>query len=837
MTADAKLSLKESLEPFFGTPNFFCFYTACNGMMKPMNTAENRNLPQNLKNFFDPRTYDNEEYKDVKKDELFVPSELTNFIMFVALYHSQLDHDLLSNNNVMSRLLDSDFKTLIFNYNCNVIIGEWKESTKKNEFLKRFNNMFIRLGDYEYNEEKINIFIKKLDEIIFLIKNKINLKKTDPDYDDQVVEIVNNFIDENNLYKLKKLFVSLFYKKRNFNKGTLFFKKFCSKVLNDYFKLDSRAISFYNEYISILDNDNNSVNMDTFADKVRRTENICLSDKFRLNFNKIISENKSNDTRFYNIIPYIPTEFKFVRFNLNVGDGVGIINCQIKVTDGDELRQLYKHITLNTLNTYLSELQVNKKLESNAIFNFNSVHIEMILTDLKDWNFNAKYLLTTCVESVNDDLLNDESTQTLIDADNKRVFNKRNGKFFTINEKGEEIPYDMDKVKYSDYLGLTNVSEEKCKDIVYCLHQLNSLKPNEINVVNQNHLFECLKNNHETFDKKNHNFNSIYPHFVKTLLKIFWVSSNTGLENYDSWFEKVSNAKTIENENKQNENSPPKFWGTFFASMICENEKFQNYVKALIEFVSANLCLIGLENNENGLTNIYSEHAMVPIKLEDTHGYFIIPVFGGNNQTGGGDYDFSKKQKLNMLRNEFLMILNTNMKGGTFSTKPTNFSSPYDNTIMGFADVKNLSNNMSGGAYFSNEKSVSGVKSMEDHILQSFELLNSLKVPVDINFKTNILNKIKQMLKDEKQINDMNHVLKKLINLLQFAESNGNIADKPSSIKRLTLNKINSNKDLIEYLNENIGDYSYCIEEMSNTIKNNQQVIYKQLADLIKKLV
>jgi len=99
-----------------------------------------------------------------------------------------------------------------------------------------------------------------------------------------------------------------------------------------------------------------------------------------------------------------------------------------------------------------------------------------------------------------------------------------------------------------------------------------------------------------------------------------------------------------------------------------------------------------------------------------------------------------------------------------------------------------------------------------------------------------ITKKVGQLEMAEKKINDAVKVLRTLVNLQNFVKSFGQVkfgGSQMSGQKTLSLDRVMSNQELLQYLSTNAGDYESCVHKNIDFLNSGTLEILKSYNDLL----
>jgi hypothetical protein len=628
----------------------------------------------------------------------------------------------------------------------------------------------------------------------------------------------------NNIFKKTAALVGV----KNFQKitGNNFASEFCRNVFGNWARLDKQARSFYSSQIGVfrknkktlsLPQDQTGWSFNLIESDNEMSKLDCDKEDLRLN---LMKESEGSDVvMFAHTLPYLPTKL------------IG----KLWYTDADGQRRSIENANLNqeTLKTiydqvYKQDTTINPS--HRPVINIEIGKQKMILPgdylivqpNTDQWSLNLKSVVKNIIDCHN------KSTKSYSGKIQNVLFDMDTGMEWFSNSDGLYTIVDGKKLSYGEWkekvgyncentlaLDKNKISSEGCEEVAKCI------------LLSPDRLPECLKklNSYDMFDVAQNGLSKLDPHIARDLLKVFHVNlvepsvadPRYGTPiikpmSYNDWFDLVVNGQYL-----------PKGWTNDFKKVLLKNEALTNYVKGVIEFVKANPAIL-------------NEGANIPSKdLDELEDEQIIQL--RNTRAGSiGHYTHPVDNTLAEFQFNSGFLLQT-ANAVAFKPQLMDMNSPFTNGFIGDGSMEmNTLNSMGGGAMPTEEgvagpsfaKAGSNLMSIVDDLRRS-----------GLTFRQDTVKGIEEIITNlvmtEKKVNQLFKVLKMMKNLQSFVNchDNGKYAGVTSG-KVLNIEEIVSNKDLLAYLNYNIGDYEKCIYTSMKYLNSGSQQILQSYFDIIQ---
>ena len=596
----------------------------------------------------------------------------------------------------------------------------------------------------------------------------------------------------------------------------------CERIIARWGDLDNVARDFYRNQLAVLKKSVGSRSSEegrwSIVDEIRYPSVSCdecgKCKNVRINLMKV-SEG-SNEMMFEHILPFIPVEkVNKIWFTDNTGNLRFVKAKDVKPSIlKDIYRCVYFHEDVQTLfrvGCSIGDVQLNFPGDFSAEAVFENSH---------DWNFNLKGIVKTLIKEHKAPRVSDLKLEHIFDHDTKMIwFRDANGlyKIDPVTKKkvhNNEIMSDPEfNADCGNTMGL-NVHEQDvagqqhCSDIATCV-----LKSPE----NLTSCIEYLKNR-DMFDVAQEELSKVLPPVAVRLLDVFQVprvNMNHPLYGnikrpvtYDHWEREVLYASP---------EKLPKSWSKNhkFVEVLKKNDKLLNYIKGIIAYVTANPAILNEHVTQD--INIGSVENEDDIAL-GLH-YYVTP-----NSTSQID---DLRWNTNVIVNDQMSLINRN--------RPIHsFISPISNALYGDMSMSNETFNMSGGGLPSSRKHLDD---MENTLGSLMAELKADGLEIHQRDVAKIGQTISEMKTVEKKVYELIKTLQVLHNLQKFVKcfTPNHLYDNRGD-RVLRLENVVNNRDLLRYINEQIGDYENCINSSINFINGNTRDLllgYKDLIDVI----
>lgn len=597
---------------------------------------------------------------------------------------------------------------------------------------------------------------------------------------------------------------------------------FCQHILTNWRDLDPQARLFYRENIAIfqkLKSDqwgtNNLLSDDRFMEKLALGGiKACDEDSLRMNLLKAKSVKGDELVKFAHTLPFIPVE---KLGNLWYTDNNGRINKVQKGSyNSDVLKQIYQQVYLD-----------NKTVDLGRGVSINLSN-QLPNDQLNGWSHN----LTRVVKSIIGHTKNSDyqkpsgSLEELLDLDTNTVWHSDGEQLFRLEQNGKKVLYNeyfKNGYNCGNTLALNAKNpgdSAKCEQIANCI------------LYNPENLASCLDkhSSSEMFKVAQKELrDKMDPFVAKKLLQVFHVGitktnmidrNRNNLEiiqpiTFNQWMEHCVN----------NQNYLPKKWTQEFRDDLRKNTHLLNYVKGVIDFVRANPAILNPDRfTTEGVTE---DETIRMLNNTDREKPYSIGEYRWPYEVEGSD---ALKYTVGLL---------ANTSNSIFTPVPNTLRSGIAGVLVGDGIMVGGSglNTMAGGAAISND-SLNERRTINELGIYLNSLLNDLHksglsfTPED---ERKITDYCKKLVDTEKKIKQMVKALETLHNLQNFVRcyDNGKYAGYTSG-KVISLEDIVSNKDLLLWLNSNIGDYENCIYRGMEYINAGSNQVLKAYNDLIQ---
>ncbi len=604
-------------------------------------------------------------------------------------------------------------------------------------------------------------------------------------------------------------------------------KSFCQHILTRWVELHTQARTFYREHLAIFRRlpvdewgTQNLLLDDGWMGKFSQSGlQICDVKDLRLNLAKM--NPTSGTLLFEHTLPYVPVDM--------VGDlWYTDINKKVtKISKGqfgpDVLKLIYKSVYLGEKSANLgrgSSIDLPNDLPQDEKQQWDH-KLTLVVKNMMD-NFNGGSIMKGGKKRTLTEMFDYESNTRNWFTDGETFYKQdKNGNMITRNEfiKNEYNCKNSLSLNLKDEKG--NVipgADRQCESVATCLLQspgrledcLSRFKSSEMFNVAQNE----LRDNMDPFMA------------VKLLRDIFHVRFET-IKMYNENIERPVLFNTWVDEVLNSPHVPPAGWTNEFRNNLGKNQHLLNYIDGLISFIRENPAVL----NKNKIVNkIYEQDPQIVILNNTTkENPYVLGSYTYPNE------QFSDEKEVWKYRIGTL----ANTAGSVFMPAPsdlmfrrgipavvgTGLMSPFGlNTMSGgelpYGEAECKKHNKNLGVYLKdlmeNLKHKGGMRFMPEEELEIRKFCD-------------------QLVSTEKTILEMVKILENLQNLQNFVGcyDNGRHAATTSG-KVLSLEDIVSNKDLLAWLNHNIGDYQNCIYRGMEYINAGSNQVLKSYQDLIQ---
>jgi hypothetical protein len=566
---------------------------------------------------------------------------------------------------------------------------------------------------------------------------------------------------------------------------------------------------------------NNDISL---LDKDREMEKIdCNKENLRINLYKAKKNGSSqNMMMFAHTLPFVPIkEVGNLWYTDNLGAKRVIQKQNLTV---DVLKLIYEGVYKDVSNTPVGAKPViNITIGGETM----TVHgdYESFPDEEKRWDLNLTMIVKNIIRAQTQPSSRQSvSVQELLDIDTGMKWYSDGKGLYTI----EIVNGQKKKLYYSEYelreyncdnvlaLNKEKVSKEQCREIAQCILESPEKLP------------KCLENyqsnNYDLFKVAQSELQKMDPMVAEKLLKVFHVGikkspiidkNGNSTEiirpmSFTEWSSRVLNGK-----------DDPKGWTPEFKRALQNSEALLNYIKGIIEFVRSNPAILNHETMMTG--NMDEEVEDNQLKMLGASGYNI------------GTYEYPYSDSVDELKYNAGFLVQS---ATAFAPVPTAFGLPFANN--GFVGDGGMSmyglGSMGGGAIPEGE--LFSAHNMIDLGSILIKLIVDLKRS-GLSFKPEQEKEIEKFIvelgENEKKLKKMIQVLTTLRNLQNFVRcyDNGRYSGLTSG-KVLALEEIVSHKDLLAWLNSNIGDYENCIYKGMEYINSGSQQVLKAYNDLIQ---
>ncbi len=607
-------------------------------------------------------------------------------------------------------------------------------------------------------------------------------------------------------------------------------KNFCQHILTHWGELDTQARTFYRDHLAIFQKmpqnswgTHNLLLDDRWMDKFAQSGlQICNVSDLRLNLAKM---NPSSSTlMFEHTLPYIPVDKVENLWYTDANNRV------VKLNKGqfnsDVLKKIYKSV-------YMSEQSTNLGRGSSI-----SLPSKLPQDERKSWDHKLSQIVRNVMGFSGGDSNMKRgprrSLEELMDMESNTVWFSDGTTLFRKDHNGNKITYSefMKNEGNCENTLVLNVRDEQgkvipgaeaqCDTVASCLLQSPERLEHCLSQFQSSEMFNVAQR--DLRDKMN-------PGAAEKLLRVFHVRFDTAsvidrnrnrMEitqpvTFNQWVDEVLNSP----------HDPPKGWSTKFRENLRNNQHLLNYVRGIIEFVRANPAILNKDKFVS--RDIQQDEQIVILNATQREAPYTIGNYTWPNERFTDEREVLK-YNVGILANTSNSVFmpapsDLTFRRGIPAVVGTGLMSPFGlNTMSGgalpFEESECLKHNKNLGAYLK-------------------ELLESLKNKHGIRFmgedEAEIKNFCDQLVSTEKKIWDMVKILENLQNLQNFVGcyDNGRYAGVTSG-KVLSLEEIVSSRDLIAWLNHNIGDYQNCIYRGMEYINAGSNQVLKAYHDLIQ---
>lgn len=556
----------------------------------------------------------------------------------------------------------------------------------------------------------------------------------------------------------------------------------------------------------------------SLLDDDRQMEKIdCDKQNIRLNLLK--KEKGSDVVMFCYTLPFLPVN----------GNHVG----NLWYTDNTGAKRSIKkqNLTVDVLKVIYDGVYKDVTDPTNPVININinnaetmtvPGHYDLVIKDsYKNWDHNLTLIVKNGIKpQVKSVSRKAVSIQELLETDTGMVWFSDDNGLYTV-ENGKKVPYAVYKQREKNCdnvlaLNEKKVNAEQCREIAQCI------------IDSPDKLPECLKsyekNGYDIFEVAQNELRKMDPDVAKTLLEVFHVgivkstitdkNGNVAQivrpRSYTEWTNRVLNAEEI-----------PKGWTAGFKKNLRESSALLNYIKGVIEFVRSNPAILNHENINTG--NMDEEVDDDQLKILRNSNYNI------------GTYMYPYVDTIDELKYNSGFLIQS---ATAFAPVPTTFSMPFvNNAFVGDGVMSSYGlNSMGGGAIPEGElMSTSHIMNLKDMMQKLIIDLRKKGLSFNREQEQEINNFINELGRNEQRLKEMIQVLTNLRNLQNFVRcyDSGRHSGLTSG-KVLALDEIVSHRDLLEWLNSNIGDYENCIYKGMEYINAGSQQVLNTYNDLIQ---
>jgi len=270
-----------------------------------------------------------------------------------------------------------------------------------------------------------------------------------------------------------------------------------------------------------------------------------------------------------------------------------------------------------------------------------------------------------------------------------------------------------------------------------------------------------------------------------------------------------------------NKEDLPAGWTTEFKRSVQNSDHLLNYIKGVIDFVRRNPAILNKDN-------IIIDNMEDDVDDEELE---ILRKSGFNIGTYTHPYSDSVEEQSFIAG---MMAQNVT----AFAPVPTVFPQHASNAFVGVDGVMSYNglNSMGGGSIPMEELFNTPHANQLSTVL--IKLLRDLKktgLTFDADLNGEITTFVQELGENERKLKEMIKVLTTLRNLQSFVRcyDNGRHSGMVSG-KILSLEEISSNRDLLQWLNYNVGDYENCIYKGMEYINAGSQQVLQAYNDLIQ---
>ena len=444
-----------------------------------------------------------------------------------------------------------------------------------------------------------------------------------------------------------------------------------------------------------------------------------------------------------------------------------------------------------------------------------------------DWKFSLKLVVKSMIKGVNKkdfEYPSNETLEHIFDHDTKVIWTRDNkGLLFKYDDNGDKVYNDnlMENPDCGNTMALNvkvngnnkiidQSKVDKCEIMATCILKSAEQLPQCIHHLREQDMFRVAYNELSTMAPSN----------AEKILKVFNVeiksssmllSTKDGAKNikivrpvtYSQWESDVLNSK----------GELPSGWTQDFIKVLQNNTPLLQYIKGVIAFVTTNPSILNPHITDNSISNGRVEDPQL-LKLNLKH-----------YQAPFADTFEELEYNVNSLVND-----NNSFRYNIPSlVNPVASNLIYGDGLMGGGII----NTMSGGSYTVDNK-LDAFGDFGNKFRSLFQDLQNAGINIHQNDMVVLNNSIQEVAKIEKKINEMMKVLKMLNNLQRFVKScsSNNDIDITSG-KTMKLDDIMTNKELLKYINKQVGDYESLIHDSMGHINNNTRDILVSFKDLV----
>lgn len=597
-------------------------------------------------------------------------------------------------------------------------------------------------------------------------------------------------------------------------------KDFCQHILSNWRDLDMQARIFYREHLAVFKR---------CARNGWGTNNLLLDDRWMANFNQSgLKACDDNDLRlnlskasqtsemlmFAHTLPFLPVD--------KMGD------LWYSDSNGNKKK----------INRGQFDASVLKKIYQTVYMGNNSVDLgkgttiqlptDLAQDDKKGWDHKLSGVVKNIIDFVNGGNNNRrrqrKSLEEMLDLENNTVWFSDGQNLFKRDQNGNMITYS-EFVKNGwdckNTLAL-NVGDDKslsgqCENVATCLLQSPERLEYCLSQYNSDEMFNVAQSEIK---------NKMDPHVAKKLLRAFNIGVTTATiidrnRNNMEIIQPISFNQWVDTVLNSNQD-PPKGWSHKFRENLRKNQHLLNYIRGIIEFIRANPAILNVDK-------------FVSREVEKDQ---QITILNNNPAYSIGDYTWPNDQFSDdnaALKYNVGLLANTS--GSIFMPTPNTLGYGGIPAVVGTGIMSAVGlSTMNGGAITSEESANS--KYNQDLGAYLKGLLENIKksgLSFDMEDEMEIKQFCDQLVSTERRIREMVKVLETLQNLQNFVKcyDNGRHSGLTSG-KILSLEEIVSNRDLLAWINHNIGDYQNCVYRGMEYINEGSNQVLKSYNDLIQ---